>query len=521
MTVPTHADKRVDIDVAAATTGASVLRGGMWFLAGGLLPQAFTLILSVAAARFLGPDAMGRQSFIAFVVLSTTAVVGGGLATAVMRSVAEALGAGRRAEARGLVRWAQRIRFGAAVAGGAGVLALAIASSDLRLAWTLAAAATTLGILQMIPNAVLLAAQRFRESAAVGLVTGGAAVPVTIIVLALGGGIAGMFAVEAVIVAANLVWTSLLSRRALDEVAPVPELEDAAMRRSAKRYALYATAGGMLTIVVWRRSEFFFLAGYSSDAELALYSIAFAAATVLMTVTDKLAGAMSPALATLHGAGEADRLRSGHKRTLRLLFLLGLPLLALAAGGGPAAIRVVYGEEYAGAGSVLLVLLLALPFMPLWSLSVSLLAAVGDARSPLLAAAAAAVLNVALAIALVPRLDAVGAAIASVCAQALATLLLARSARRRIGRSTSGVSAGPLGCAIAVSAVAGATTWAIADGLGGPAGLAIGLVAGLALLWAGFATLRPLAAEDARWLDEQVGDRLGGRVGALARRFGR
>ena len=373
----------------------------------------------------------------------------------------------------------------------------------------------------MIPNAVLLAAQRFRESAAVGLVTGGAAVPATIIVLALGGGIAGMFAVEAVIVAANLVWTSLLSRRALDEVAPVPELEDAAMRRSAKRYALYATAGGMLTIVVWRRSEFFFLAGYSSDAELALYSIAFAAATVLMTVTDKLRGG------DVAGPRHASRRRGGRPAAFgpQAHAEAAVPARAAAAraGRGWRAGR-HQGGLRRGIRRRRLRAARAAARAPVHAAVEPerlLLAAVGDARSPLLAAAAAAVLNVALAIALVPRLDAVGAAIASVCAQALATLLLARSARRRIGRSTSGVSAGPLGCAIAVSAVAGATTWAIADGLGGPAGLAIGLVAGLALLWAGFATLRPLAAEDARWLDEQVGDRLGGRVGALARRFGR
>ena len=42
----------------------------MWQSAGNLMPQLYTLAISVAAARFLGPERLGRQSFIAFVALS-------------------------------------------------------------------------------------------------------------------------------------------------------------------------------------------------------------------------------------------------------------------------------------------------------------------------------------------------------------------------------------------------------------------------------------------------------------------
>src|SRR4051794_6487794 len=47
-----------------ATTGARVFGGGIWKMLSNALPQIYTLILSVAAARDLGPSGMGRQSFI-------------------------------------------------------------------------------------------------------------------------------------------------------------------------------------------------------------------------------------------------------------------------------------------------------------------------------------------------------------------------------------------------------------------------------------------------------------------------
>jgi glycosyltransferase involved in cell wall biosynthesis/O-antigen/teichoic acid export membrane protein len=517
VTVPTQTDDPVGIDAAAATTGASVIRGGLWSLVSGLLPQMFTLVLSVAAARFLGPEAMGRQSFIAFVSLSATTVFASGLSNALMRSVAATLGARRPGDARGLVRWARRVQLAGALGGATVLLVPAVSGATPTAAWALAGVATALGILQTVPNAVLIGTQRFRAAAIVGLTTGGAAVPTMVLVLALGGGISGMFAVEVATVAANLLWTTALSRRALEELAPAAVRNDPALRRVTSRFALYNTAGGILSLVVWRRSEFFFLAHYSTDTEIALYSIAFAGAAVLGSITERLSGALSSAFATLHGAAAIERLRSGYARTLRLLFLLSLPAAALAAGGGPAAIRVVYGADYAGAGDVLYVLLLAIPMLPLWSVCGSLLAAVGDARSPLIASAAAATLNVALAVALVPRFDAVGAAVANVGGQAIAATLMFWFTRRRLGPLPVRRRTGSATRVLLASGVAGAATWAICAGLGGPAGLILGVGTGLAVLWALLAALRPLPADDALWLDEQIG----GRVGAVARRLAR
>jgi O-antigen/teichoic acid export membrane protein len=521
VSLPASTEGPVGIDAAAGTTGASVIRGGLWSVLSGLLPQVFTLVLSVAAARFLGPEAMGRQSFIAFVSISALTLFGSGLALGLMRAVAESLGRRAPADTQGIVAWARRVQFIGALAGAAVLAVPAVAGAEPVLAWALAALVTFLSILQTIPNAVLIGAQRFRETAVVGLVTGGVAVPTMIVVLALGGGISGMFGVEAAMVGANLVWTTLLSRRTLAEIAPIAPHADATLRQATMRYAAVSTLGAVLTLVVWRRSEFFFLARYSNDTEIALYSIAFAAATVLSSVTEKLAGVMSSAFATLHGARETERLGSGYSRTMRLLTMLGLPLTALSAGGGPAAIEVVYGSDYQGAGPVLLVLLTAIPLIPLWSVSASLLVAMGDARSPLTTGFVAAVVSVTMALVLIPPYDAVGAAVANVSGQIVSAVMMSRYALRYVGRGGVRWDAGALLRATVASVAAGALTYALCTGVGGALGLAAGVAAGVPALFLLLVLLRPLSAEDSEWLQDHVGHHAGGRVGRVARAWGR
>src|SRR6185312_9154630 len=102
---PTTDRGPVAADAAAATTGGSVLRGSFWNVASTILPQLFVLVMSVVAARFLGPEDMGRQSFIAFIALSATSLFGGGIAATLMRYVGEMLGGGRPGVARDLAGW--------------------------------------------------------------------------------------------------------------------------------------------------------------------------------------------------------------------------------------------------------------------------------------------------------------------------------------------------------------------------------------------------------------------------------
>ena len=503
----TSAEAVLTADAAAATMGSSVLGGGAWQALSRLLPQVYVLLISVAAARFLGPDGMGRQSFIAFVELSVVMLVAEGLAISLTRFVGETLGRREADRLGGLVSWAWRVETAAALLGGGTLVVVALGGAEPTGAWALAAVAASVAIMQAIPNAVLVGAQRWRDASVVGLVTATIGLPATVGVLAAGGGITGMFAVEAIISTANLLWTTRLANRLLRGVA-VRRTLDKDLRRRTLRYALWTTVVVVLSLIVFRRSEFFFLEAYSTDSQIAVYSIAFATATAVALLPYALADAVLPAFATLFGAGAHERIRSGYSRSLRLMTVAALPLTAGVIALGPEALRLVYGGDYSDTGPLLLVMAAAFPLLPLMSISNSLLGGLGKVIAPTVIAAGSAVVNVVLALLLIPAHDAMGAALANTAAQGASALAIVIYTWRAVGKvrfEPSSIARGALASAAGAGAAAGALS-----GLGGGVlGLMAGLVVGCAVFSGAAAVIGILPADDAEWLGTTGAPRLG------------
>jgi len=494
------------VDPAAATTGGSVLQGGLWNMLSRILPQIYLVLISVAAARFLGPSGMGRQSFIAFVSLSATMLFSGGLSLSLSRYVGETLGRRHPETLPGLVRWSWTVAIAGGAIGFAALVAAALLGADPASAWVLAAVATALGTMHGAPSAVLVGCQRFREASLVGLITGSVGLPATVAVLALGGGITGMFAVTAAVAGANLIWTTRLARRLLRKVAPEDQ-PSRTLQRETMRYAAWATIGVLLTLIVYRRSEFFFLERFSTDAEIAIYSICFAAVNALILAPEGLAAVVLPAFATLFGAGETGRIRSGYSRGLRLMSLGALPICAFAFALGPEAIRLVYGSDYADTKPVFRVMVLVFPLIPLMNVSTSLLTGLGKLRIPLVLGAIAAFANVSLALLLVPAYDALGAGLANLGAQATVAVATILYSWRIVGSVDWDLRS--LAAMTLASGAGGAAAMAIVETLGGISGLALGLLAGGAVFTAVAVAGRVLSADDADWLAGVGGPRLG------------
>jgi O-antigen/teichoic acid export membrane protein len=326
-----------------------------------------------------------------------------------------------------------------------------------------------------------------------------------------------MFAVEAATAVLNLLWTGAYARRALPPVATVPD-SPLALRREVLRYALVATATSVLTFIVWRRSELFFLKRYSTDDEIAFYSVAFASVVALTAIPVGLSTVITPAIATLFGAGEETRIRTAYARGLRLLLFLSLPLTAAALALGPTALRLVYGDSYRASGSVLLILLLPFPLMPIVSFGRGFMTGLRRLRAGFLMNIFAAFVNVALDIALIPGRGAVGAAIANASAQAVAGLPVLVYMARHLDGVDWRMRA--LVRNVLAAGGAGLVAWGLVRLIGGAGGLFAGLGAGAVAFAALGRVLRVLPGDDAAWLDEAVGARAGGRVGRVVRFFG-
>jgi O-antigen/teichoic acid export membrane protein len=488
-----------------ATTGAHVLGSGMWKMLSNALPQLYTLVLSVAAARYLGPSGMGRQSFIAFVEASTVTLLSASFSTALMRYVGESVGAGQAGAARWLARRLLAVQLAAAAVGAGTLVVVAALGGRPQAAWLLAACTVASSIVATVPGAVLTGLQRWRQATIAGLTTSGIGVAAAIAVLAAGGGITGMFAVEAVTTVAALTWTSLLARGALERLGPA--VPTPGLLRRTLRFGVLSLGGTVLYLIVWRRSEFFFLQHYSSDRQIAFYSIAFAVATGVVRLPAAMGEVLAPAVATLLGAGAHDRIRSGFSRALRLLVLVTLPVTAAAAAVGPEALRVIWGPDFAGAVYPFLVMVASSVLTPVTVLSASLVAGVGRVGVPLVAEALAAAVDVGLAFALVPHHGALGAAIASSSALLASGLLLLLYANRLTGPIR--FDGWALVRGVAFAAAGGAVAWGLVTAVGGVGGIVLGLAGGAVVfsllgLLVGF-----LPRDDAEWLHDVLAGHAG------------
>jgi O-antigen/teichoic acid export membrane protein len=502
-------------EIASATTGASVLRGGLWSAASKVAPQFFTLAVSIVGAHVLGPRLLGRQSFIAFVATSAIYVLGFGVPLAVMRQIGESLGAGHAARVRGLITWAWRFTAAGATVGTVALLGVAVAGATPQAAWIFAALTVGVGVLTAIPDAILSGLQKWRDNSGVVLAANALGAAATIAVLFAGGGVTGMLAVQ--FVTALLIFGGLgtRARRRLRAVAPRAE-DPADLRGRTLRYAGSIFVGSLLTLIVFRRSEFFFLEHYSGDRAVALYSVAFSAMSTLVLLPQALANVVSPAVATLKGAGQDDRIRSGYGRTLRLLLLGAIPVAASAIALGPEVLRLVFGSRFRGSGVPLAVLLIPFPLIPLMNASYSLIVGLRKAVFPLISGAASAVLNVGLDFAIIPGHGATGAAVANASAQALSALVIVTYGVRTVG----GVSweAGALVRLLGTAVLAGVAGRLALDAAGrGIGGLGLGLLADGAVLVIVSGLLGIVSRDDGRWLRDTAGGLFGGRAGRALR----
>jgi O-antigen/teichoic acid export membrane protein len=401
------------------------------------------------------------------------------------------------------------VAFVGAGLGGGVLLVVALAGAEPQSAWVLAGLGAAFGVLHTVPSSLLIGAQRWREATIVGLSTSTVAVPATIVVLAAGGGITGMFAVTAATGFANFTLTWVLARGAMRSLGS-PSRRDRSVERATARYAAWSSLGVLLTFIIFRRSEFFFLDHYSTDSEIALYSIAFAAIYGLTLLFEATSGVVIPAFATLKGAGATDRIRSGYERSLRLVTMASLPIAAGVLALGPEMLRLVYGDDYSGTEPVLRLMAMSLPFVPIMYISTGLLAGLGLVRPGLVAGAGAAVLNVVLAFVLIPEHDAVGAALANTGAQVAIAVAVFAYTWKLMGERPLDVPT-IVRPAIA-SALAGACAWLILSALAGVPGVLLGTAAGVAVFAVAGRLVGVLRDEDAQWLWNASGERALGRV---------
>jgi O-antigen/teichoic acid export membrane protein len=475
--------RRLGADFAALTSG--------W-----MVRVALSVLISVLTARYLRPDEMGRYAFLVWLAGLLAVVLSLGLPTTLTRYTAEARGGRRPATAGALLALA--VRWQASFVLGAAALVVLVALA-LPGPWRLPLALTALSVPSQVLYASLAAflsglqvfgAQALLSVGMLALLAG-----LFVLVAAVDGGVGGLMLAHAVAngaglaVLAWLAWREGRRRGALPADAPL----SSGARADVIRYARGASALVMLDAVVWQRTEVAFLQALAPPAEIAFYALAFGVAAQVGRIPYQASVVLFPSFPALVGGGRVAELAGLHATAMRYLVLLGAPLAVGLAVTAPGVVGLLYGPAYAPAAVVLVVL--AAGSLPAFAAGASpaVLHATKRQDRLLRQGVLAAVVNVVLALVLIPLAGALGAALASVVAQGLGSVLAIRAAVRLAGAR---VPAAALARITAAAAVMGLVAAVPMLALGGGAGLASAVIVGAVAYPLALRALRALTAED-------------------------
>ena len=391
-------------------------RNTLWYGLITIIGLGSGLAMSVVLARVLGPALMGDFSFLVWTFRTLEALAGLGFGLALVRYSADALARGEPAVARGIIgvllRW--QLASVAVVAAGTIALTLALAPPDLR--WPLLIGAV--GLVPMTVEGLFMratyGAQRYDLTAQVSAIKTALLLAVSIAAVMMGAGLTGIILGQAL---GTVLSCTLQARRALSlyprQAQPVtPVLKD-----ELGRYLVSLSVVRVLETLVWERSEIFFLKLWVLPQDIAFYSLAVGLASRAMIVPAIFVGALLPALASLHGAGDDGEFGRVYRSALRSVALVGAPLAAVSAGLAPTLVGVLYGDAY-GPVAVLYRLVVGVSLLAVMrDVAWAALRAAGDRRSMLTAAAVTAVVDLGLAAVLVRSYGTTGAVVANTVAQ--------------------------------------------------------------------------------------------------------
>jgi len=423
---------------------ALAVTNGLW----NALANAFSTLLAIAGSilivRSLTPAEYGSFSY--FVWLATIISVLGTLAfpLAITKITSELRGDQRPADAYALSRLLTVALIVINLIIAVGVLFLAVGSTAPQNVYLLIIAA------YLVPNALtahlrstLWGHERYRPVAAIEI--GGSLVQIVLVVgayqLDLGapGYVAAVLSgnvIQAVGLAA-LMWRPPRPRR-------LPSFPERALVRRYLAFASPATLILLCEVIIWQRSEIFFLELLRDLAEVGYYNLSFTVFSMFLALGWALLHGFYPAISRSYGAKQWHGIHHNVRQSAVLAALFAVPL---TFGGWTVVDKLVlllYGEKMLPVVPVAQILLVGL--MPgvlagIFSLTVN---AVGGIWLLVRLGIPLVALNVVLNILLVPAMGAVGGAIANTGTQVAYTfmLILIVSQRYRIAlpyRAVGGV----------------------------------------------------------------------------------
>lgn len=179
-----------------------------------------------------------------------------------------------------------------------------------------------------------------------------------------------------------------------------------------------------IDIIIWQRSETYFLGRYSTPEQIGYYNLAFNIANILvMTMPLSLIAVLLPALSNKYGAGENNAIQSIYATATKMISFFCLPAGLGCMAIAKSMIQLFYGVTYNPAVPILQLLLISCIISSVAGPGSSLLYAINKPYIAVFWGIPIAILDLMLAYIFVRSYGAIGAAIANIVCQILASVV--------------------------------------------------------------------------------------------------
>ena len=274
---------------------------------------------------------------------------------------------------------------------------------------------------------------------------------------ATGWGVGGALAALALALAVqNMLLALAIVRR---EGFASPTRETLVLASRYYRYGLPVAIGGIAAWII-DASDRLVIAGTLSLAELGVYQAAYGFAFQITQLSAPIFAALMPLLVDAVSANDTNRTRGYLRSSFRLLAMIYVPIVLAAALVGGDVLTMLTTPAFAGTGLIIGAVALGAAFQQMAALPGYVLYAHHRGSHVAWSLGLAAVVNLGLNLALVPRFGITAAAISTTIAYAAYLAILAAIARRivSVGFDARIVGALLICCAPAIG-VAGALKW--------------------------------------------------------------
>jgi O-antigen/teichoic acid export membrane protein len=406
----------------AAELQRRAVSGSTWTAIATFVSLPIAFVANAIVARSLGVSSYGHLAFLTAALGLTFTFANVGFSIAVIQKGSRAEAGGRRGEADDLLRrslgFHTIVELPILVA-----VALALTLND---PWWEVVALTTAVVLSCVLSGAALSVTIENRTAAaarlamvVNLVLQGASVSVALLTASA----SAVWVVRTLVPALGLGLTFLLLDSKRRRTALHPRLPSA-LGAAFWRYSLLSWAAGLVALLVYSRSEIFLLEAFHQTEALGLFALAFGLSQVITAPADAMLHALLPAVAGVLSSWP-ERSQQAFERSTRVSALVCGGLAAVLVPTLVFAVPLIYGQSFMSSAWLFAPLALVSIFQSVNNPVVAFANARQRGGLLLKVNAAALIVDVAIAVALIPLFGAWGAVVANVAGQLVGLIWLA------------------------------------------------------------------------------------------------